>query len=122
MLILYQRADAHKDSSYTLDQCLNYAFANQANVKNAVLDQQISKYKVNETRAYGLPQINFEGNTMYNVQLQPMFMTNQVANDFIGGGAPLPAGVDPNGTMAIPNLFQLKGLNTAHSECVTDSV
>ncbi|MGN6648328.1 MAG: TolC family protein [Cytophaga sp.] len=112
-LVMYQGAHAQQDSVFTLNQCIDYAFANQASVKNAALDQQISKYKVNETRAYGLPQINFEGNTMYNVQLQPMFMTNQVANEFLNGGGPLPPGVDPNGTMAIPNLFQLKGLNTA---------
>jgi len=111
-LIFYHGAYA-QDSVFTLDKCLDYAFSNQAIVKNAVLDQQISKYKVNETRGYGLPQINFEGQTMYNIQLQPMFMTNAVANDFINGGAPLPAGVDPNGTRAIANFFQLKGMNTA---------
>jgi outer membrane protein TolC len=82
-------------------------------VKNAALDQQISKYKVNETRAYGLPQINFEGNTMYNVQLQPMFMTNERANEFINPGQPLPAGVDPSARYVLPNLFQLKASNTA---------
>jgi len=112
-LLVYQGVQAQQDSVFTLNQCIDYAFVNQANMKNSVLDQQISKNKVNETRAYGLPQINFEGNTMYNIQLQPMFMTNQIANDFVNGGAPLPPGVDPNGTQAIPNLFQLKGLNTA---------
>ncbi len=112
-MIFYHGAQAQQDSVYTLDKCLDYAFANQANVKNAALDQQISRYKVNETRAYGLPQVNFEGNTMYNVALQPMFMTNETANQFINGGAPLPPGVDPNGTRVIPNLFQLKASNTA---------
>lgn len=112
-LLVYQGVQAQQDSVFTLNQCIDYAFVNQANMKNSVLDQQISKNKVNETRAYGLPQINFEGNTMYNFQLQPIFMTNQIANDFVNGGAPLPPGVDPNGTQAIPNLFQLKGLNTA---------
>lgn len=112
-MIFYHGAQAQQDSVFTLDECINYAFANQADVKNAALDQQISKNKVNETRAYGLPQINFEGNTMYNVQLQPMFMTNETANQFINGGAPLPAGVDPKGTTVIPNLFQLKASNTA---------
>lgn len=111
-LIFYHGAYA-QDSVFTLDKCIDYAFKNQAIVKNAVLDQQISKYKVNETRGYGLPQINFEANTMYNLQLQPMFMTNEIANGFLNPpGTPLPAGVDPNGTRAIPNLFQLKGMNT----------
>ncbi|ABG59769.1 TolC family protein [Cytophaga hutchinsonii] len=112
-MIFYHGAQAQQDSVFTLDECINYAFTNQADVKNASLDQQISKNKVNETRAYGLPQINFEGSSMYNVALQPMFMTNETANQFINGGAPLPPGVDPNGTRVIPNLFQLKASNTA---------
>jgi outer membrane protein len=112
-LIFYHGAYAQQDSVFTLDKCIDYAFKNQASVKNAALDQQISRYKVNETRAYGLPQIGFEANTMYNIQLQPMFMTNETANQFMNGGAPLPAGVDPKATMAIPNLFQLKASNTA---------
>ncbi|HSY60362.1 MAG TPA: TolC family protein [Cytophaga sp.] len=112
-MIFYRGAYAQQDSVFTLDKCIEYAFSNQANVKNAALDQQISKYKVNETRGLGLPQINFEGNTMYNIQLQPMFMTNETANQFLNGGAPLAPGVNPKGTMAIPNLFQLKASNTA---------
>ena len=112
-LVMYQGAQAQQDSVFTLNQCIDYAFANQASVKNADLDQQISKYKINETRAYGLPQINFEGNTMYNIELQRMFMTNEVANGFLNPGNPLPPGVDPKGAVAIPNFFQLKGSNTA---------
>jgi outer membrane protein len=112
-LILYHSVHAQQDSIFSLDKCINYAFKNQATVKNAELDQQISKYKVNETRGIGLPQINFEANTMYNIQLQPMFMTNERANTFINPGTPLGAGVDPNGRAVLPNLFQLKGSNTA---------
>lgn len=114
ILLLYNGTYAQQDSVFTLDKCIDYAFKNQAAVKNAALDQQISRYKVNETRAYGLPQINVEGNTMYNIALQPMFMTNALANDFgPNRGQPLPPGVDPNGTAAIPNLFQLKASNSA---------
>lgn len=113
-LLLYHSVQAQQDSIFTLDKCIDYAFKNQAAVKNAALDQQISKFKVNETRGYGLPQINFEANTMYNIQLQPMFMTNERANGFINPpGTQLPAGVDPNGRAVIPNLFQLKASNTA---------
>ncbi|MBC7452015.1 MAG: TolC family protein [Cytophagales bacterium] len=112
MLILYQRADA-QDSVFTLDQCMKYAFENQANVKNAVLDQQIAKYRVKETMGLGLPQINFEGNSMYNVQLQPMFMTEAVKHQLEYPNTPFPAGVDPTAATHIPNIFQLKAQNTA---------
>ncbi|WP_018343559.1 TolC family protein [Cytophaga aurantiaca] len=109
-LILYHGAYAQQDSLFTLDKCIDYAFTNQADVKNAMIDQQISQYKINETRAYGLPQVNFEGTTMYNIELQRMFVTNAVAGNF---GAPVAPGADPNGTYAMRNLFQLKASNTA---------
>lgn len=109
-LIFYHGAYA-QDSVFTLDKCIDYAFKNQASVKNAVLDQHISKYKVNETRGYGLPQINFEGNTMYNIELQRMFMTGAVANGFVNPPPPVPYQADE--AVAIPNFFQLRGMNTA---------
>ena len=111
-MIFYRGAYAQQDSVFTLDKCIDYAFKNQASVKNAELDQQISKYKVNETRAYGLPQIGFDANTMYNIQLQPMFMTVGLANGFRQPGQPLISG-DPSSTTAVPNYFQLKAMNTA---------
>jgi outer membrane protein len=107
-LILYHGVYAQQDSVYTLNKCLDYAFANQANVKNSALDQQISKYKVKETAANGLPQINFEGNTMYNVQLQPFFLTNQNAANF---GYPTTG--NPQDVTARAQVFQLKATNTA---------
>jgi outer membrane protein len=109
-LIFYHGAYAQQDSVYTLDKCLDYAFNNQASVKNAELDKQISQYKVNETRAYGLPQINFEGNTMYNIALQPFFLTNQNAANF---GYPIAPNADPADIYAGKQLFQLKASNTA---------
>ena len=109
-MILYHVAYAQQDSVYTLDKCIDYAFNNQASVKNAELDQQISKYKVNETRAYGLPQINFEANTMYNVALQAFFLTNQNAAKF---GYPVSPTANPTDVYAGQQVFQLKATNTA---------
>lgn len=108
-LLVYQGVEAQQDSVFTLNQCIDYAFANQATVKNANIDQQISKFKVNETRGYGLPQINFEGNTMYNIELQRMFLTGAIANEFVNPPVPY----DPSEAVAIPNIFQLRGMNTA---------
>jgi outer membrane protein len=111
-LVLYHGVQAQSDSVYTLDRCIDYAFKNQANVKNAVLDQTIAQQKVNETRGYGLPQIGFEATSMYNVALRPMFMTAERGYGF--QGQPVPPGVDPNSVIAIPNVFQLKASNEAN--------
>lgn len=96
--------------SYSLDQCIQYAFSNQVDIKNAELNQQIAEYKVKEVFGIGLPQINGEASTMYNIQLKPMFLTNEMASGFLPPGS-IPAGANPKDVMAIPNLFQLKGMN-----------
>jgi outer membrane protein TolC len=93
---------------FTLEQCINYAYENQANVKNAELDQEISQYKVKEIIGIGLPQISGDATTMYNFQLKPMFLTAENAGNFMGG--PIP-GANPNDVVVFNNLFQLKAMN-----------
>jgi outer membrane protein TolC len=98
--------------SYSLDQCIQYAFSNQTDIKNAELDHQIAEYKVKEVFGIGLPQINGEATTTYNIQLQPLFLTNERAAGFLPPGT-IPAGADPKGIFASPNIFQLKASNNA---------
>jgi len=109
-LILYHGVYAQQDSIFNLDKCIDYAFKNQATVKNAELDQQISKYKINETRGNGLPQINFEANTMYNIALQAFFLTNGNASKF---GYPISSTANPSDIYAGKQVFQLNATNTA---------
>jgi outer membrane protein len=109
-LILYHSVHAQQDSIFSLDKCISYAFKNQASVKNAELDQQISKYKINETRGNGLPQINFEANTMYNIALQAFFLTNGNASKF---GYPISPTANPSDIYAGKQVFQLNATNTA---------
>jgi outer membrane protein TolC len=50
-----------KDSaaySFSLKQAVDYALQNQRDVKNALLDQELAKKKVQEIAGAGLPQIN----------------------------------------------------------------
>jgi outer membrane protein TolC len=42
----------------TLDQAINYALENNANIKNAKIDLESAKKKIWETTALGLPQVN----------------------------------------------------------------
>jgi outer membrane protein len=45
-------------AAFTLQQAIDYALQNQTSVKNAMIDEQIAKQKVNEITGLGLPQIN----------------------------------------------------------------
>ncbi|GAA4102470.1 TolC family protein [Mucilaginibacter panaciglaebae] len=44
--------------SYSLADCINYAYEHQDSVKNAALSVKSAEYKVKETIAAGLPQVN----------------------------------------------------------------
>ncbi len=44
-------------TSFSLKQAIDYAYQNQINVKNAILDQAIAKQRVKELTGMGLPQI-----------------------------------------------------------------
>lgn len=51
------QSDQQQAVSFTLEECLAYAFENSDSIKNALLEQKIAQAKVGETRAAGLPQI-----------------------------------------------------------------
>ncbi|MBI1307792.1 MAG: hypothetical protein GC181_14405 [Bacteroidetes bacterium] len=55
-----------------LDQVVQYALANSAEVKNSLLDIQNSKQEVKSIVASGLPQLNANGNFTHNVQIASM--------------------------------------------------
>jgi len=44
--------------SFSLQDCINYAYEHQDSVKNATLDVKSADYKVKETIGQGLPQVN----------------------------------------------------------------
>ncbi len=48
--------------SFSLADCINYAYQHQDSVKNATLDVQSAEYKIKETIGIGLPQINGAAN------------------------------------------------------------
>ncbi len=53
-----QQSPASQTHNLTLQQCLEYAYANQDSMKNARLDIESANYKVKETIGLGLPQVN----------------------------------------------------------------
>lgn len=71
--------------SYSLADCINYAYMHQDSVKNAALDVQSAEYKVKETIGSGLPQVNgsvsFQDYIKTPTQVAPVFGQNfQIAN------------------------------------------
>ncbi|GAA4333765.1 TolC family protein [Mucilaginibacter gynuensis] len=71
--------------SFSLQDCINYAYENQDSVKNAALDVKSAGYRVKETIGQGLPQIN--GSISFQDFLKPPV---SVGPDFFSGGS-----VDP---------------------------
>jgi outer membrane protein len=100
-------ASAQTDSSYTLQQCIDYALKNNISVKNSEFDEYIAKAQVGEVRGVGLPQISGSAAIIDNPKLQRMFLYNDPAQAAAGGFSFFPPGT-PEGVYALPNLFQLR--------------
>ena len=54
----------------TLDDCIELALKNNENLKNSILEENISKAVSKEYLAVGLPQINVDGGLKYNYEVQ----------------------------------------------------
>jgi outer membrane protein len=95
---------AQTDSSFTLQQCIDYALKNNVNVRNAELDAQISKAKIGEVRSAGLPQINGTAQVVDNPALRRLFLKYdpKTPGPF---DSYFPPGTAP-GVYGVPQLFQ----------------
>ncbi|MDW7695016.1 TolC family protein [Flammeovirgaceae bacterium SG7u.111] len=60
--------------AFTLQECIEYGFKNSVSAKNAFIDVEISKAKVKEIRADGLPQINGSAGITDNFAIQTSFL------------------------------------------------
>ncbi len=83
LLLLITGTLSAQDSSatYSLKQALDFAFQNQGDLKNAILEQEIALQKVHEIEGLGTPQIN--GNAEVNNFLE--IPTTFVPGEFFGG-------------------------------------
>lgn len=70
-----------QENSFSLKQAVEYALANQAQVKNALLEEELSRKKVNEIVGLGTPQIeaNAELNNFLDIPV------SFVPGEFFGG-------------------------------------
>ncbi|MCW5912566.1 MAG: TolC family protein [Cyclobacteriaceae bacterium] len=93
-------------TTFTLQQCIDYALENSVQVQNARLDEEIAQAKVNETIGIGLPQISGNATVMHNNKLPRFFNTYTGPGGFIDfSGIP---GIQPGDVVAAENFFQLK--------------
>ena len=80
--------------SFSLSQAVEFAIQNQNNVKNALLDEEIARFKVKEITGMGLPQINasFDVKDFFEIPTNviPNFVSPAVY------GTMLAAGLVPN--------------------------
>ncbi|MBX2916660.1 MAG: TolC family protein [Cyclobacteriaceae bacterium] len=100
-------------TTFTLEQCIDYALKNAVDAQNAVLDERIAAARVKETVGLGLPQIAGSVSLQHNQQLQRFF---GLYNDSPDGFSFFPSGIPgaQNGdVLAAQNFFQLKSSGNA---------
>lgn len=102
-------SQAPTSQTFTLEQCIQYALENSANIKNATLDEQIAKARVKETRGIGLPQIDGNVSLQHNIELQRFFNQAFVVEQFMGQEID----TDPSDVVAASSPFQLKSAGIA---------
>lgn len=79
MMMVWSMTSLAQSEKYTLQQCVDYALENNPNLKNAVIETQISKANIGEVRAVGLPQINGSVNFTNNLAIQTNFITDFIS-------------------------------------------
>jgi outer membrane protein len=100
-------------TTFTLQQCIDYALKNAIDAQNTILDEQIASARVKETIGLGLPQISGSVALQHNQQLQRFF---GLYNDSPDGFSFFPSGIPgaQNGdVLAAQNFFQLKSSGNA---------
>jgi outer membrane protein TolC len=80
MILLVSANAQSRDSSSTktLEDCIKYALDNQTNIRQALIDEQITDREIKSQLSEWYPQINFSGNYQYNFQ-KPVSIFNGAA-------------------------------------------
>jgi outer membrane protein len=81
MILLVSANAQSRDSSSTksLEDCIKYALDNQTNIRQALIDEQITDREIKSQLSEWYPQINFSGNYQYNFQ-KPVSIFNGSAS------------------------------------------
>jgi outer membrane protein len=109
------------DTTYTLQECIDYAFLNVNSIKNAVIDTKISDASGRETKSGALPQINGNIQVIDNIIIPTSFIPSQFFGGPPGELAPVKFGARYTGQASIAGsqllfdasyIFALKGSKT----------
>ena len=92
-----QAQDKKQSYSFSLDQAINHALANNRAAINAGRDIEMAKKKKWETTAMGLPQINGTVNYQNNFKLQTSLLPAQIFGGPAGEFAEVTFGTKHNG-------------------------
>src|ERR1700749_1002312 len=68
MMLLVSANAQSTDSTRTLEDCIKYALDNQTNIRQALIDEQITEREIKSQLSEWYPQINFSGNYQNNFQ------------------------------------------------------
>ena len=104
-----QQAPPDTSYSFTVQDCINYAYQHQDSVVNAGLDIKSAEYKIKETFGQGLPQVN--GAISFQDYIQPPVTVGPPFASILAGGsgnsnAPLVA--YPFGAVKYNNTYSLQ--------------
>lgn len=100
-----QQSDSVRtEGAMTLEDCLEYAYQNNENLKNAALEQSIAKADVGVTKAQGLPQIDGTISYTNNFAIQRQFLPDFISPSVYG--VLLQEGLLPEGSqIPDPGIF-----------------
>jgi outer membrane protein TolC len=101
---------AKAQSSFTLQQAIDYAFKNSSTVKNAVLDEKITEGKVKEFRGIGLPQIKGSAQSVDNFAKQTFVFPTQNGPQIIQVGSTYSTQAGVSGSWLVADATYFLGL------------
>lgn len=80
-LIIHGRLPAQSNKAWTLEECINYARSRNINVKKQLLNVQLQKDQLNQSKLATLPTLNGNASHVYNWGQTIDPFTNQFATE-----------------------------------------
>ncbi len=93
--------------TYSLEDCLELALANNENLKNSQLDLTASEYQIKEVKSALLPTINFTGQSLYYGDVPAQYAPASAFGGPDGAYQKLTLGMEQNTSVALQGSQQL---------------
>ncbi|MBN2616381.1 MAG: TolC family protein [Bacteroidales bacterium] len=103
LLMTFVPAQAQKEKTFTLKDCIHYALENRASVKNQRLSEELSKKNRQEVNSQWFPQISGGAKYQYTIRRQVLIIGDNTI--FVGLPQQLQAYVNVNQTLFDPVLM-----------------